>query len=401
MRVTLLADRLQKCLATAPKRVMARQMQRSLVRLFLFLTVLGSIELSAQVSFREQAHVAAMRGDNVQAVELYEKALTSAETVFKEEDIELTIRRMELGEAYRAVGRWQDAIKLLENTWNWARNSAGTHNRWNGHEGDLAMNCVEKLARSYQGNSMYEDAIIVLRKGVEDNEQAQRSVEERVQLLALLTDTLLLLNRDKDAGAAANQAMGLVDKDTQTNPVRTARAGAVFGGIYFNHDRIDQARVLLQAAVRLSAQHLPPADETRIRIQQQLGEIFIRDNRLDEAGFLLEDTSKNLLRSQTPDSKLMIEVNISLADLALRRNKPQDALKAAIEARRVCEIHLLPEHPQLGKSLLRMGLAYAKLGQKREAAKSLLEAHKVLVQSLGTSHPETVVAQQALRELQL
>lgn len=380
---------------------MARQMQRSVVRLFFILAVLGSVEVSAQVSFREQAQSAAMRGDNEQAVELYEKALASAESIFKEEDIELTIRRMELGEAYRAVGRWQESIKLLVSAWNWSRDYATTHKRWQRHEGDLAMNCVEKLARSYQGNSMYEDAIIVLRKGVEDNENEQRSVEERVQLLALLTDTLLLLNRDKDAGLVANQAMALIDQNTQENPVRTARAGAVFGGIYFNHDRIDQARVLLQAAVRLSAQHLPPVDETRIRIQQQLGEIFIRDNRLDEAGFLLEDASKNLLRSQTPDSKLMIEVNISLADLALRRDKPQDALKAAIEARRVCEIHLLPEHPQLARSLLRMGLAYAKLGQKREAAKSLLEAHKLLSQSLGSSHPETQVAQKTLRELQL
>ncbi|TLD72626.1 hypothetical protein FEM03_00685 [Phragmitibacter flavus] len=353
---------------------------------------------SAQ-SFREQAREAASRGDNQQAVALFEKALTSAMLIFKEGDIELTIRRAELGEAYRAEGRWDDAIAQLKYAWERSKYDATLTKRWNGHEGDMAMSCAEKLARCYQGAGQYENTIKTLQVALDDNVKHGRRLEEGTHFLAMLTDMFLLLNREDEATEAAKEVMEITELTAEENPVHTARVCSVMGGIYLNHQRIDQARILLQRSVRLAAQHLPPADKDRLRVQQQLASILIQDGKLDEAELLLNDTITQSKNSDSADMKILVAAHLALGNAALKKGNPEDVLQHTEDARVLCEKHFSKEHSEYARCFLLSGLARVDLRQRDAARKDLEIAYGVLVKALGQDHPDSTTVKRALDEL--
>src|SRR6186713_1090017 len=137
-------------------------------QLLIFLALLcGTEVLAAQQSppanqsFLEQAREAAKKGDNANAIKLYEMALQSALKVLKEDDIEVVMRRAELGEAYRAAGRWDDAIPQLDYAWKRLRYDAESKGRWLQQEGDVCFGAAEKLGRACQGAARYEEAAMV------------------------------------------------------------------------------------------------------------------------------------------------------------------------------------------------------------------------------------------------
>lgn len=350
-------------------------------------------------SFREQAKDAAVRGDNKLAVALFEKAVTSAMQVFKDSDIELTIRRAELGEAYRAEGRWEEAIAQLDYAWKRSKYDASLNQRWKGQEGDMAMNCAEKLARCYQGAGQYERSVDTLQAALNDNVKSGRKPEERTHFLAMLTDMFLLLDREEEAAETAKEVMDITELTAEEKPVHTAQVCSVMGGIYLNHQRIDQARILLQRAVRLAAQHLPPADRDRLRIQQQLASILIQDDKLDEAVVLLQETIAQSKNSGIQDVQTLVAAHLALGTAALKKGDAEDVLKHAEDARLLCEKHFTKEHSEYARCFLLSGLARVDLRQRQSARRDLEIAYGGLVKSLGEDHPDSTTAKKALDDL--
>ncbi len=361
-----------------------------------FLLLLGCFALAtvtrlpAQAeSYRKAAREAAFRGDNDLAVALYEKALSSAAKVFLEDDIELLIRRAELGEAYRGVGRWKEAISQLDYAWKRARFDSEKRDRWLEQEGDIAMNCAEKLARACQGASRYEDALMVLRTSIEDHAKAKRPNDEAVHLLALETDTLLILKRDEEAGSSAQRAVALTEKEDSGEPVRQAKVYDTIGNLFLEHGYPVRARPFFVKAVQISAAALPPHDENRARMQQHLANALIRENDLQAAELLLNDSLQNLLRKITPDSVALIPLHLSLCDLAQKKQKADDALKHATEAMRICRLRYSEEQPQFAEALFRLGRSQTELKKFGEARKNLTMALQLYAEGFGQDHPET------------
>src|SRR5689334_3036207 len=149
--------------------------------LLLFLLNGGIADLRAQenpvedLSFLEQAREAAKKGDNANAIKLYEMALNSALKVLKEDDIEVVMRRAELGEAYRAAGRWDEAIPQLDYAWKRLRYDAESKGRWLQQEGDVCFGAAEKLGRACQGAARYEEAVMVFSTAIADAERVKRN----------------------------------------------------------------------------------------------------------------------------------------------------------------------------------------------------------------------------------
>lgn len=350
-------------------------------------------------SFREQAKRAASRGDNATAVELYEKAVVSGKKVFKPDEIEMTIRRAELGEAYRAVGRWDDAVTQLDYAWQRSRYDAEILGGWSGREGAMAMNCAQQLARAYQGSGKYREAVKTLREALADHAKAGRPEGEMLQLRALLTDTLLLLRWEPEAVEAAKSVMEGAERMEATHPTDAARMSAVMGEIFARHGHVDQARMLLQRAVRLVAQHLPPGHEDRVRIQRQLGEVLLLDGQVDEAERLLDATIQESANKKKEDLPELIGLRLAMAEVLLQKDRPNDVLEQVKEAKRLCERYVVAEHPDAARCVLFSGLAHAKLGQRVRGRVELEEAHRVLELTLGVDHPDTRRAKAALAEL--
>jgi tetratricopeptide (TPR) repeat protein len=365
---------------------------------FLTLCISQSALLLGQ-SYREIAQEAAMRGDNEMAVEFYEKALVSAAKVFKEEDIELVMRRAELGEAYRAVGRWKEAITNLDYAWKRARFDAEVKQRWSEQEGEMAMNCGEKLARACQADSRYGDAVMVFRTAIADNFNAKRPSDEAVHFHALLADNLLLLKRDSEAEEAVRKAVEITEQAQADNPRALSRVLSLLGNLFFFHERYSLARPLYERAVVLAAQHLPPDDEDRIVIQSRLGTILLKENKLDEASLLLEDSLRNLLRSKTPDSNKTVPLYLSLSELATRRAQPEQALQQAEEALRICKLHYSESHPDFARALGRIGSCQLELKQTDQAKFTLTRALGLMTTSLGKDNPQTVAMQKLVETL--
>jgi len=343
-------------------------------------------------SYRDEARQAAMRGDNELAVDLYEKALISAVKVFKEEDLEVVMRRAELGEAYRAVGRWKDAIKHLDYAWKRARYDAETRNLWLDQEGDMAMNCGEKLARACQADSKYADAVMVFRTAIADNEKAKRPQDEALHLYALLADNFLLLKQEAEAAQAIESAVKVADEMNAQNPRALSRALSQLGNIYFSHDRTALAKPLYQRSVILAAQHLPPSDEDRVMIQARLASILLKDGKLDESALLLDDSIQNLLRTNTPDSAKMVPLHLSLSELDTQRGQHENALKHAVEALRISRLHFVEAHPDIVKSLMRLGICQVNLKDTDKGEATLKQAYELSRSVFGKDNPQTQAA---------
>jgi len=372
---------------------MAERMIFRLLSRFGSLVLLFAVAATAGAqSFRELARDAASRGDNNAALDYYEKALVSAVKVFKEDDLELVVRRAELGEAYRAAGKWKEAITNLDYAWKRARFDAESKSRWKEQEGDIAMNCGEKLGRACQADSRYEDAIMVFRTAIADNANAGRASDEAAHFWALLADNFLLLKRDAEADQAAKEALSISETSNANNPRGMARVLSLVANMYLFHEQTAKARPLYERAVQIAARNLEPGDEDRIMLQARLGAILLKDGKLDEAGLLLNDSLSNLLKANTPDSVKMISLHFSLSELASRRGQHEDALKHAQESLRICKLHYMVTHPDIARSLLRLGSCLVDLNETDKAKKTLRQAYELSLEVLGKDSPQTAKA---------
>jgi|GEM_PF-4563413 len=360
---------------------------------------LGLCTLANAQSFRDQAREAARKGENKKAVELYEKALESATRVFKDSDIELTIRRAELGEAYRAEKRWSDAIKQLDYAWKRSRYDATQKDRWDKQEGDMAMNCAERLARCYQGSGKYDETVKTLQVALDDNAKYNRPLEEATHFLAMLTDMYLLLKQEKEAGEAAKEALDITELTAEEDPLHTALVSSVIGEIYLNHGNVDQARILLQRAVRLAAQHLPPNDNDRAHMQEQLASVLVYEDKLDEAQALLQENITQLARSDKADPETLMGSYLTMANVSLKKGNPEDVINYTQKARELCEANFTQDNPEYARSFLLSGLARVDLRQKDLARKDLQTAYDIMIKTLGEDHPDSVLVRKAMAEL--
>lgn len=362
----------------------------SRVPLFLALSLLVAGPLAAQ-SYRELAREAALKGENEIAVQNYELALNSALKMFAEDEVEIVIRRGELGEAYRAVGRWPEAITQLDYAWRRARFDAEAKKRWAGKEGDLAMGFGEKLGRSCQAAGRYEDAMMVFKTAVGDAERAQRPPAERLVYSALLADTLLLLKRTEEADKVFVEAGVYARQHLANEPPALARVLSYLGMIYYQHLNFEKALPLAQQAFQLAQQHFPAETRDIGVYQSRLGATLVDSGSTPEvAETLLNQARENILKTQTADAEELLLVESASARLAAQKGEFDLSQKHAGEAWRLCKLHFPAGHPETGRCFRLMGDNFVALGMAEDAAGVYARAQSVFAASLGNDHPLTL-----------
>lgn len=377
------------------------------VLFLIFLAVLhcGPVVLHAQSqpppakSFRDLAREAATRGDNEAAIRYYEQALNSALKVFKEDDIEVIVRRAELGEAYRAAGRWNDAIPQLDYVWKRTRFDAERKNTWLSDEGNIAFGSAERLGRACQGASRYAEAIMIFSTAIADAEKVKRNEDEILNFDALLADTLLLLGRDEEADRAIQQAVERIERRYADSPVTQARNLAAFGMLCYHHRRLEKARVTAEKALTLALQQQDIDAADLARYQDNLGAVLARLGRADEAEKLLVSARDGFLKKFTPDAPELMHVHLHLAEVFAHRGRHDEALKSTEEALRICRLHYADAHPETAKCLHNLAACWLELKQPGKAGDLCARALGILETALGKDNPQTMETQALLEKI--
>lgn len=374
--------------------------------LLLFLLNGSSEGLRAQenpaedLSFVEQAREAAKKGDNTNAIKLYEMALQSALKVLKEDDIEVVMRRAELGEAYRAAGRWDEAIPQLDYAWKRLRYDAESKGRWLQQEGDVCFGAAEKLGRACQGAARYEEAAMVFSTAIADAERAKRSDDDLINFDALLSDTLLLLDRNADADKVIQHAQDCIARRYPDDPAAQARLLSAIGTLYYHHHRFENARIIAEKALLL-AQKVPTIDPTDYaRYQDNLGATYVQLGRLDEAQRLITMARKEFLKKFTPDAPELMHVHLHLAEVSIRRGNYDDARAFTEEALRIARLNFPEQHPEVAKCLQNLAAVWLEMKQPGKGGDLCAKALAINEATLGKDHPRTVEARVLLEKIQ-
>lgn len=366
----------------------------------LFLLVLMSSGMLPAQSYREMARNAALKGENEEAVELYEKSLAAALKVFKEEDLEVVRARGELGEAYRAIGKLKEAITQLDYAWKRARYDAEIKKQWLGAEGDMAMGFAEKLGRTCQAAMRYEDAVMVFKTAVADAERVKRDEQELIGYLALYADTLLLLQRNEAADGAVQRAVQLAEHRHAANSLDQAQVFSTLGMIYYRQQRYEKAEILAQRALQLAEKEKAAGEKLIATYRADLGSNLLHlPNRLEEAGKLLDEARETLKKVLKTDAEEFMPLHQDLVSLSLLRNNPDEAMAHAEEAWRLCKLYYPAEHPETARTLALLGKTLEKLKQTDKAHSCYEKARDIFEATLGKDHPQSLEMKASLARL--
>jgi tetratricopeptide (TPR) repeat protein len=352
-------------------------------------------------SFIEQARTAAEKGDNASAIKLYEMALQSSLKVMKEDDIQIVMRRFELGEAYRAAGRWDDAIPQLDYAWKRLRFDAENKKRWLGEEGNICFGAAEKLGRAYQGASRYEDAAVVFSTAIADVESAKRDDEDLINFTALLADTLFLVGRDDEAEKALQKAQDGVMRKHADDEGTQARLLSALGTLCYHHRRFERARIIAEKALLLAQQARGIEATDYARYQENLGAVYVQVGRLEEAERLIIMARKEFLKKYTPDAPELMHVHLHLAEVAIKRSRFEDAKVFMEESLRIARLNFPEQHPEIAKCLQNLAAVWLELRQPGKAGDLCSKAVMINATALGADHPRTMESRALLEKIKV
>ncbi len=367
------------------------RMHASCLRLLLpVLLLLAFSPLSAQ-SYREQAIEAARRGDTEAAIKNYELALNSALKILKEDDVEITMRRLELGEAYRAAGRWDEAITQLDYVWKRSRYDAEQRKRWQYEEGTAAFGAAEKLGRALQGAGRYAEAAVIFATAISDGERSQRDADDILEFDGLLLDTLLLLNRVEEAQKVARRALGRIVKKYEDNPDTQVRMISTLARLFLHHKFYKEGVPVAAIAADIADRLLPPDSTMTGFAVANLGAMLLHQGgREDEAIKCLKDAEQIFLNKGNRSARELMEVNLRLSEAEALRGKKELAEQRGLEALRLARLHYPPESLEAAACLANLAGCYVDMKQPGKAADLYAKALEIYESNLGRDHPQTV-----------
>ena len=352
----------------------------------ILLLLLSACSLRAQ-TLREIASRSMQEGDYKDAIICYEKLLSLSKQVLKEDDLEVVIHRAELGDAYRAAARWEDAIGQLDYAWKHLRHDAEHKGRWKAEEGDLAVQYGEALGRACQGASRYNDAVMVFSYMVSDGETSKRDESELLQPCALLADTLLLQGKRAEADVYVQKAVAITERRHVDNSAVQATILSGLSNLYIRHGLYDKARPLATRALELTSSRKQPDLTFLATLQANLGIIFSKLGELDSAEKMLNGAKAFFSTGMTPDSEKFMPLQRCFSEIALKREQPDAALVLARDALRLCKLHFPDDHPEMARCLGQLGFCYIAVGDQASAVASLDLAVAIAEKSLGKDHP--------------
>ena len=292
------------------------------------------------------------RADYAASEALQARALALRERIFGAEHPEVAVSLNELGIAYGAQGRYDDANRCYLRAQAILEKAFGPKHR------DVAVS-LNSLGCSYYEQGRYEEA-----------------------------------------AAAIARALAIWETTLGAEHSNVARALGNLAGAHYARGRYDEAEPLARRALELT-ERAHGADHPSVGIYlNNVAEMEYRLGRYDEAERLLARALalwERTLDAGHPDVAITLNV---LGEVREAQGRLADAEDAHARALAIREKALGPNHPAVAMSL--EGLASAYRGQERyaEAASLLARALAIRERALGERHEQTAATRDALRAVE-
>ncbi len=374
------------------------------------------------------------------AVDLYEKSLNVALKAFKEEDAQIIERRAELGEAYRAAGRSEDAIKQFDYIWKRSRFDAEKKKLWAAQQGSTALGIAEKLGLSLLSMGRYDEAIQVFTTALYDAERNQRS-DDALQFSALLAEAQFVAKKEVDAAMTVARTSSLAEK-AGDNPVLQSRALSQLASVCMRQKQpglgrplairaleiaknsepenslnisdyevklaallvqtgaLDEAEALLKSARAAILKYEMAQSARSINDATKSAAVLVRNGEPDEAEALLKTARAAVTKEKTTQSSHLVEVLLVQTEISLIRKLPDAALNQAQEALDICRQYFPRVHILTGQSLKNLADCRLALKQPNLARASYADALVILEQTMGADDVMTKETREKIATLE-
>ena len=152
-------------------------------------------------------------------------------------------------------------------------------------------------------------------------------------------------------------------------------------------DRLEESLELTEAAVEAALRKAGPNSHMAHTGRGNLAFLYYKLGRLEEAESLFREVLASMRRTGEEDHAFALMGNLALVLVALDRSAEAESL--AREALKHGLSFYEPEYWQVANCRGQLGLALTGLGRFAEAETELLEAHRVLLDTLGLDHERT------------
>jgi tetratricopeptide (TPR) repeat protein/predicted Ser/Thr protein kinase len=283
------------------------------------------------------------RGEEISVREILDQTATTLPMLADRPRVELAIRTT-LGSAYRALGRFSDALPQIV--------------------------AARKLAESVHG-------------------------PESVQALTLARGIAITTSDLNDPTSALEQMRHTVasfERVLGPGAPETALAIGDLGRLLVETGNMEEAEKTLRRAIELTRATLGPENHDYLTQRDHLGALLTDLGRFAEG----EEVLRSLLADRRavfgPDSPTVAYTITTLANVVQKQGRNAEAIELLTESLRVRRISLAPDHPSLLINLANLATALIGSGRAAEALPLLRETVAKQREVLGDDSPKVLVS---------
>ncbi len=355
--------------------------------------ILGEEDPTTLDSMNLLAIVYVDQGRFDEAEQLQLKTLEIKERVLGQEHPSTLASIHNLAHLYWNQGRYDEAEPLHVKT-------LQIQKRVLGEEDPTTLDSMNGLALLYVDQGRYDDAEALYVKTLEIQKRVLG--EEHPDTLRSMGNLAALYwnqSRYDDAEPLFVTTLEIKTRVLGAEHPETLRSMSNLATLYRRQNRYDEAEPLYLQALELKKRVLGEEHPSTLDSMNRLAILYVDQGRYDEAEPLQVKTLEIRKRVLGEDHPVTLFSMINLARLYVEQERFEeaDALQAqAVDASR----RAWPEGTWFtGAFRASHGRTSLALHQYREAEEALVEAHEILIASLGSDHERTIGASKALSDL--
>ena len=340
-----------------------------------------------------RARLESTLGDTYRALGLYREAIPLQEKVrdyyvatYGVEHPE-TLRAMHnLARSYDSAGRRDDALKLNEQVLALRRKVLGPENLDTLNTMNNLAIVYFELGRGDEALKLREEVLALYRK-VKGSEDAST-----LRAMINLATSLKAMSRFAEGAKLSEETLGLSRKAFGPEHPYTIAALATLADCYQNLARSDEALKLLEEVLALRRKVFGPEHPETLSAMNNLAISYYQVGRVDDAVKLWEEMlelRRKVLGPEHPDTLLAMNNLAHGYDTLGRRD---EASRMNKEALALCTRILGPEHRHTLDALNDMATFDDEAGRREEALKLREQAVKLRRKAIGPEDPDTLNA---------
>ncbi|MEM7573291.1 MAG: tetratricopeptide repeat protein [Bacteroidota bacterium] len=318
------------------------------------------------------------------AVRLLQFSLRISEGYYGLDDPRTKTRQNNLASVLQELDRQDEAAELLESVWEFNERTYGLdHPSTAKSQSNLAVVYI-RLAR-------YEEAAALLEAAIQTNEQSLGKDHPNVAICqSNLAMVYQRLNRNEEALEFAESAFRFAELNYGTDHPNTAMERANLGTIYRSLGRHEAAAAWLESALASDERNFGVSHPSTIRCQTNLAVVYTDLGRHEEAAALSEQVLRSTELSFGADHPKTAERQTTLAFAYHALGRYSEAAALLELVLRSNRANYGADHPETAMGQSSLGSVYFyQLGKKDEGLALVRDAIITLGSVLGPDHPRT------------